>query len=127
MLTILPETGLAVTSRAMATAAHRVTQDLLQLGFVQFPADMLAIFKRDGYAEGSVLTRPETAPDARDILYHNWAFIRSTPAAGTTRWPVFINPLGVRCGGVGKDARPNLRKWRPCGAGQRTTRLARWV
>ncbi len=78
---------------ALAKATHRVTQDLLQLGFVRFPADTLAIFKRDGYAEGSVLTRPETAPDARDILYHNWAFIRSTPAAGTTRWPLFINPL----------------------------------
>ena len=78
---------------ALARAAHRVTQDLLQLGFVRFPADMLAIFKRDGYAEGSVLTRPETAPDARDILYHNWAFIRSTPAPGTTRWPLFVNPL----------------------------------
>jgi hypothetical protein len=78
---------------ALAKAAHRVTQDLLQLGFARFPADMLAIFKRDGYAEGSVLARPETAPDARDILYHNWAFIRSTPAAGTTRWPLFINPL----------------------------------
>jgi hypothetical protein len=78
---------------ALAKAAHRVTQDLLQLGFVRFPADMLAIFKRDGYAEGSVLTRPERAPDARDIIYHNWAFIRSTPAAGTTRWPLFINPL----------------------------------
>ncbi len=80
-------------ANALAKAAHRVTQDLLQLVFVQFPADMLAIFKRDGYAEGSVLTRPDTAPDARDILYHNWAFIRSTPAAGTTRWPLFINPL----------------------------------
>jgi hypothetical protein len=78
---------------ALAAAAHRVTQDLLQFGFVRFPADMLAIFKRDGYAEGSVLTRPETAADARDILYHNWAFIRSTPATGTTRWPLFINPL----------------------------------
>jgi hypothetical protein len=78
---------------AIALAAHRVTQDLLQFGFDRFPADTLAIFKRDGYVEAAVLTRPETAQDARDILYHNWAFLRSTPAAGTTRWPLFINPL----------------------------------
>ena len=101
---------------AVAKAAHRVTQDLLQLGFVRFPSDMLAIFKRDGYAEVSVLTRPETAPDARDILYRNWAFIRSTPAAGTTRWPLFVNPL-VSDAIVWEKAAPEppelaaLRRW----------------
>jgi hypothetical protein len=111
---------------ALARAAHRVTQDLLQFGFVRFPADMLAIFKRDGYAEGSVLTRPETASAARDILYHNWAFIRSTPAVGTTRWPLLItlwSPTRL----CGKGRRPSPRNWRPCGAGQRNTTLARSV
>jgi len=79
---------------ALAIAAHRVTQDLLRFGFERFPTDTLAVFKRDGYVEGSVLSRPgEHQQEARDILYHNWAFLRSTPASGTTQWPIVINPL----------------------------------
>jgi hypothetical protein len=78
---------------ALSLAAHRVTQDLLQFGFDRFPADTLSIFKRDGYVEAAILTRPETAQDARTILYHNWALLRSAPSAGTTHWPLIINPL----------------------------------
>ena len=80
-------------SAAFAMAAHRVTQDLLQFGFDRFPANLLAIFKRDGYVEAGVLTSLETAQDAHAILYHNWALLRSAPSAGTTRWPLIINPL----------------------------------
>jgi hypothetical protein len=78
---------------ALAIAAHRVMQDLLQFGFDRFPADTLAILKRDGYLEAGVLTRPDTAHDARAVLYHNWALLQSAPSAGTTRWPLIINPL----------------------------------
>jgi hypothetical protein len=70
-----------------------VTQDLLQFGFDRFPANLLAIFKRDGYVEAGVLTSLETAQDVHAILYHNWALLRSAPSAGTTRWPLIINPL----------------------------------
>lgn len=78
---------------ALALAAHRVTQDLLQFGFDRFPADTLAIFKRDGYIETGVLTSPRTAQEAHDILYCNWVLLQSAPGAGTTRWPIVINPL----------------------------------
>jgi len=78
---------------ALALAAHQVTQDLLQFGFDRFPADLLAILNRDGYVEAGVLIDPETAQDARVILYRNWAFLQSTPSPGTTRWPLVINPL----------------------------------
>lgn len=79
---------------ALALAAHRVTQDLLQFGFTRFPAETLAVFKRDGYVEGALLSKDlEHRQEARDILYRNWAFLCSSPAAGTTRWPLFINPL----------------------------------
>ena len=80
-------------SAAFAMAAHRVTQDLLQFGFGRFPANLLAIFKRDGYVEAGVLTSLETAQDAHAILYHNWALLRSAPSADTTRWLLIINPL----------------------------------
>jgi len=79
---------------ALAMATHRVMKDLLQLGFTKFPANTLAVFKRDGYVEGSLLSEDiEHRQEARDILYRNWAFLRSDPVPGTTRWPLFINPL----------------------------------
>lgn len=78
---------------ALAKAAHRVTQDLLQLGFERFPADILAIFKRDGYIETGVLTSPDSRQLAWDILYRNWALLTEQPQPPGTRWPVTINPL----------------------------------
>ena len=78
---------------ALALAAHQVTQDLLQFGFDRFPADLLAIFKRDGYVEAGVLTSPNTSRDAILILYRNWVFLQSTPGRKSTRWPLSMNPL----------------------------------
>lgn len=81
---------------ALAIAAHRVTQDLLQFGFERFPSNTLMVLKRDGFVESSVLSHPQpdhTREEARDILYHNWAFLCSVPGPGSTRWPVAINPL----------------------------------
>lgn len=78
---------------ALATTAHRVIQDLLQLGFERFPAEMLALLKRDGYIEAGVLTRPDSRQDAWDILYRNWALLIGQPKLSATRWPVIVNPL----------------------------------
>ena len=81
---------------ALAMAAHRVTQDLLQFGFERFPSNTLMVLKRDGFVEASVLSHPQpdhAREEARDILYHNWAFLCSVPGPGSTRWPVAINPL----------------------------------
>ena len=79
---------------AIALAAHRVTQDFLQFGFGRFPADTLMVFKRDGFVDAGVLSYPnEAQQDARDILYRNWALLQSAPDAGSTHWPIVINPL----------------------------------
>jgi hypothetical protein len=79
---------------ALAIAAHQVTKDLLQFGFQRFPADLLAIFKRDGYITGQLLSEDlEHRQEARDIVYRNWALLRSDPAPGSSHWPIIINPL----------------------------------
>jgi hypothetical protein len=70
-----------------------VAQDLLQFGFESFPVETLAILKRDEYIEAALVNRPETAHDTQLVLYRNWAIVQSTPARGSTHWPVRINPL----------------------------------
>ena len=78
---------------AFALTAHRVAQDFLQFAFERFPAEMLAVLKRDKFIEPAVLTNQETATDARDIIYRNWAYLQSAPGPGESRWPLLVNPL----------------------------------
>lgn len=78
---------------ALAMSMHRASQDLLQLGFSSFPADLLAILRRDGFAEAALFSDPKTREDARVVVYRNWAMLERLPDAGETRWPIRINPL----------------------------------
>jgi hypothetical protein len=78
---------------ALAMTMHRVAQDLLQLGFGAFPAELLAIMKRDGFAEAALFSDPPTRDEARIVFYRNWAILDGEPTPNTTRWPLRINPL----------------------------------
>jgi hypothetical protein len=79
---------------AFASACHRVTSDLLSMPFVDFPAEIAEVVRRDGYIEGSVLENPTTAAEAGEAVYRNWFILDSAPTVETpTRWPAHINPL----------------------------------
>lgn len=79
---------------SLAFACHRVSEDILNVPFSSFPAEIAQVVKRDQYIESSVLENRMTGTDASDAVYRNWIFLDTEPEpASPTRWPARLNPL----------------------------------